>query len=305
MAVAGPVLGVIRASRPSLRTPIDRVAFAVHAAFLSAGYSLVATGIKANSSSGRDGEEPEVGIDGWDEMNGAYAFRYSGSGQPDLLPTVTVKCMAMGDSLMVDAVSSDSDTPVHTEIKASLYAADGDVGPYNQQYTNLEGLVNLVNSSILGKISPKKEKTLAATPKSTDNEQSGEARRSSEMGSSLIDDRQRSGGPGYAYPQVPVYDGNHDLYPAPGGGVFVPGGNPFGGPGMLVGPSDPRWGPVGVPRPGHIGGIGGGVPGVPPGARFDPYGPPGVPGFEPSRFTRDPRRGPGGHPDLEHFSNDF
>jgi len=50
-------------------------------------------------------------------MNGAYAFRYSGSGLADLLPTVTVKCMAMGDSLMVDAVSSDSDTPVHTEIK--------------------------------------------------------------------------------------------------------------------------------------------------------------------------------------------
>lgn len=26
--------------------------------------------------------------------------------------------------------------------------------------------------------------------------------------------------------------------------------------------------------------------GVPPGARFDPYGPPGVPGFEPDRFGR-------------------
>lgn len=26
--------------------------------------------------------------------------------------------------------------------------------------------------------------------------------------------------------------------------------------------------------------------GVPPGARFDPYGPPGVPGFEPNRFVR-------------------
>ena len=62
-------------------------------------------------------DESEVGIDGWDEMNGAYAFRYSGAGQTDLLPTVTVKCMAMGDSLMVDAVGKDSDTPVHVEIK--------------------------------------------------------------------------------------------------------------------------------------------------------------------------------------------
>lgn len=298
MATAGAVLGVIRASRPALRSALDRAAFAVHAAFLAAGYSLVATGAKANSStsSGR-GDESEVGVDGWDEMNGAYAFRYSGAGQPDLLPTVTVKCMAMGDSLMVDAVGTDTDTPVHVEIKATQYAVDGDAGAYNQQYTNLEDLVNLVNSSILGKLSPKKEKTPAAA----DPEQTGEGRRSSERGSSLIDDRQRSGGPGFSYPQVPGYDGS-DLYPAPGAGVFVPGGNPFGGPGMLVGPNDPRWGPVGVPRPGHPG-IGGGVPGVPPGARFDPYGPPGVPGFEPNRFTRDSKRGPGGHPDLEHFSD--
>jgi proteasome inhibitor subunit 1 (PI31) len=54
---------------------------------------------------------------------------------------------------------------------------------------------------------------------------------------------------------------------------------------FCTGPNDPRWGPVGVPRPGHPG-VGGGVPGVPPGARFDPFGPPGVPGFEPNRFTR-------------------
>jgi proteasome inhibitor subunit 1 (PI31) len=66
--------------------------------------------------SGREGE-PEVGIDGWDEMEDAYAFRYTGNGQPDLLNLVTVKCMTMGDSLMVDAVSTDSDNPINLEIK--------------------------------------------------------------------------------------------------------------------------------------------------------------------------------------------
>ncbi|KAI3742199.1 hypothetical protein L1987_59879 [Smallanthus sonchifolius] len=46
------------------------------------------------------------------------------------------------------------------------------------------------------------------------------------------------------------------------------------------------------------------IRGVPPGARFDPFGPPDVPGFEPNRFTRNPHRPPGGtHPDLEHFNN--
>ena len=45
--------------------------------------------------------------------------------------------------------------------------------------------------------------------------------------------------------------------------------------------------------------------GVPPGARFDPYGPPGVPGFEPNKFARNPRRpGYDAHPDLQHFRRD-
>lgn len=50
-------------------------------------------------------------------MEDAYAFRYTGNGQPDLLNLVTVKCMTMGDSLMVDAVSTDSDNPINLEIK--------------------------------------------------------------------------------------------------------------------------------------------------------------------------------------------
>jgi hypothetical protein len=53
---------------------------------------------------------------GWDEMNRAHAFRHFGSVQADRLPTVTVKCMSMGDSPVVDALSSDSATPAHTEI---------------------------------------------------------------------------------------------------------------------------------------------------------------------------------------------
>ncbi|KAF8402998.1 hypothetical protein HHK36_011092 [Tetracentron sinense] len=94
--------------------------------------------------------------------------------------------------------------------------------------------------------------------------------------------------------------GGSDLFPGPGAGMYPTRGNYGSDGGMLLGPNDPRW----------FGGIGGepgfpgGRPGVPPGARFDPYGPPGVPGFEPNRFVRDPRR-PGGrnHPDLEHFGD--
>lgn len=49
MATESSVLAVIRASRPTFRNPNDKVAFALHASFLAAGYSLIATGSRACS----------------------------------------------------------------------------------------------------------------------------------------------------------------------------------------------------------------------------------------------------------------
>ncbi len=49
-------------------------------------------------------------------MDGAYAFRYTGN-ELGLSKSVTVKCLAIGDSLLIDAVSSDVDTPVNLELK--------------------------------------------------------------------------------------------------------------------------------------------------------------------------------------------
>ncbi|XP_073356703.1 probable proteasome inhibitor [Aegilops tauschii subsp. strangulata] len=68
---------------------------------------------------------------------------------------------------------------------------------------------------------------------------------------------------------------------------------------MHVGPNDPRFFPTNPSTP--FGDLGS----VPPGRRYDPIGPPGVPGFEPSRFVRHSRHSsPSGgstHPDLEFF----
>ena len=49
MATESAVMAVIRASRPNFRNPNDKTAFAVHAAFLAAGYSLIAAGASAFS----------------------------------------------------------------------------------------------------------------------------------------------------------------------------------------------------------------------------------------------------------------
>ncbi|XP_058076028.1 probable proteasome inhibitor [Magnolia sinica] len=104
---------------------------------------------------------------------------------------------------------------------------------------------------------------------------------------------------GIKYPPVSLPTIIDDLHPGPGAGFYRTRGGSGSGGGMLLGPNDPRWGGIGGEQPG-----GSLDPGIPPGSRFDPYGPPDVPGFEPIRFVRNPRRpGEGTHPDLEHFGS--
>jgi len=49
MATIGAVLGIIRASQPTLHIAMERVAFAIHATFLAVGYSIVVVGATANA----------------------------------------------------------------------------------------------------------------------------------------------------------------------------------------------------------------------------------------------------------------
>ncbi|BFI43036.1 proteasome inhibitor subunit 1 (PI31) [Marchantia polymorpha subsp. ruderalis] len=304
MATAASVLGVLRAARPAFRSAHDRVSFVVHSAFLASGYSLTAVGSAAGatfpSSAASATEETEVGIEGWNELDGSYAFQYSDGSQAGLCKSVIVKCTAIGDLLMVDAAPlSDADTPYSLEIKVNDYTVDSMTSNYGQQYTNLEGLVDRLNSSIISKLSSSAGETSSDTKSpSAQPEREREVRPPPRI--SILEDPPRPGG--FQYPEIPAYGGN-DLLPGLGAGIFAPRRDVGVGVGgtMLVGPNDPRWGRVGIGGQPPVGGPN--PPGVPPGARFDPFGPPGVPGFEPNRFIMDPRRPPGGsHPDLEHFS---
>lgn len=51
-----------------------------------------------------DADEEEVGLEGWDDVEEAYTFRYSGGGQSDLAKAAVVRCVSMGDLMMVEAV---------------------------------------------------------------------------------------------------------------------------------------------------------------------------------------------------------
>ncbi|XP_042374288.1 probable proteasome inhibitor [Zingiber officinale] len=291
MASDSSVMAVIRASRPSFRNDHDKVVFAVHASFLAAGFSLVATGARALSENPpTDGEE--VGIDGWNEPEDAYAFVYTKTvnGSKKI---VSVKCLPIGDELAVDVLdlNEQKKEPLNLQIDIKEYVSDvaDQSSNYSKMYKNLKGLVDNLGAGLLAKLEPKFESSSSAL--SADKRR----RDTTSEPSLIIAGQQEPYDPGLVYPPIPA-SGISDIYPSPGAGFFPHRGSGIGG-GMLVGPNDPRF--FGSDeRPGFIGGL----PGVPPGARYDPYGPPGVPGFEPARFIRQPRRPGGGtHPDLEHF----
>ncbi|WOK96439.1 putative proteasome inhibitor [Canna indica] len=275
MASESSVMAVIRASRPSFRNPHDKVAFAVHASFLAAEFSLIATGSRALSDNPpTDGEE--VGIDGWNELEDAYAFVYTKTVKGSK-KAVLVKCLPIGDLLAVDVLNlnESQEEPFHLQIKINDYLSDvaDRTSNYAQLYKNLKGLIDSLDSGVVSKLEPKIESS------SSTRSDARSKRNTSSEPSARVPGQADPYNPGIVYPPIPS-SGISDLYPGPGAGFYPQRGPGIDG-GMLVGPNDPRF--FGSDeRAGFLGGL----PGVPPGARFDPYGPPGVPGFEPSRFVR-------------------
>ncbi|XP_004492371.1 probable proteasome inhibitor [Cicer arietinum] len=297
MATDKSVLALIRAARPTFRNQNDKIAFVVHSSFLASGYILTATGPLALSDTALSNpSNDEVSVDHWNELNDEYAFVYFNPEKGS--KKVLVKCLVMNEKLLVHALSAGFSEPLHLEINVGDYSGEDGGNNFSQQFKNLDKLVKRIDADILSKLD-------------------GSAKASSSTKSSETSDRTQpetsepvpgfhepyglpDHHPGIIFPPVSIGSGS-DLLPGPAAGVYPSrGDHDFGG-GMLVGPNDPRW----------FGGIGGGpsfpggLPGVPPGARFDPYGPPGIPGFEPNRFARNPRRpGYDAHPDLQHFRRD-
>lgn len=304
MATDKSVLAVIRAARPTFRNQNDKIAFVVHSSFLASGYILTATGPQALSDTALSNpSNDEVSVDHWNELNDEYAFVYANS-EKEGLKKVLVKCLVMNGKLLVHALSQGFKEPLHLEINVGDYAGEDGGSNFSQQFKNLDKLVKKIDADILSKLD-------GSANASSSTKSSGTSDSTRQETSEPVPGFGEPAGPhdyhpGFIVPPVPAGSGS-DLFPGPGAGMYPSrGDHDFGG-SMLVGPNDPRWfgGGTGGGIGGRPGFIGGGLPGVPPGARFDPIGPPGVPGFEPNRFARNPRR-PGfdAHPDLQHFRRD-
>lgn len=298
MATEQSVLAVIRASRPNFRNSADKIAFAIHSIFLATGFNLNATGPPAFTDDALAAPfSDEAGIEGWNEVEDNYAFVYSSPDEGS--KKVLVKCLVMNNQLFVDALAAGSSNPVHLEINIDDFVGESDDTKYSSQFKNLGKLVDIINKDVLTKLSGSSKASTSTTTTSSKPRLQDDDRDQPRGGPFGLEDPHAPYLPsGVVMPPVYPMVGGGDLYPQPGAGMYPTRGG-FGDGGMLVGPNDPRFfggGTMGFP---------GGQPGVPPGARFDPFGPPDVPGFEPNRFARNPRRPPGSgtHPDLEHFGS--
>ncbi|CAD6223562.1 unnamed protein product [Miscanthus lutarioriparius] len=295
MVTDATAMAVVRAARPALRGAHDGVAFAAHAAFLAAGYSLCAVGPAALADPSPSGDE-EVGIDGWNSMENCYAFLYSKE-EKGKKKRVLVKCLVIGEVLAIDVLDLEAQDkgPYNIQINVKDFFVEEQPKNYGDMYKNFANLIDIVNSNVLWKLDGDDVGTEAA--KSAAAAKNSDAERSSSMQSSEDPGPRTADPSGLIYPPIAPL-GSDDLYPGPGAGFYPHSGIGSGG-SMLIGPNDPRFFPSNNPFNAPFGGPGS----VPPGGRYDPIGPPGVPGFEPSSFVRRPRRPPGGstHPDLEFF----
>ncbi|KAK9831386.1 hypothetical protein WJX81_008664 [Elliptochloris bilobata] len=331
MSTPQTLLAIIRAAHPQLRNKHDAVVFAVHAFMLADGYKLVATGKAADEASEAPPDDaPEVAADGWnDEIPDSYAFLYAddtGKRSPTLL-----KALPLGNKLVVSWLALGRPSqPQVLELDETRYLADdtssAPAPDAAKAYKNLDELLAQLRGSFYtgpsGNSAP-------AEPRAAKDALAEADKPNGTHG--LGEEAARPPQP----PPEPEYDEYDDglvlrprrpQYPPVGGGdVELPGmrppgapdlpgmGGPLGGSGlpgvsgggMHVGPDDPLFaGRMGFGR-GRKGDRGR----LPPGARWDPVGPPGMQGFHPDDFRRG---GPGGrsvHPDImppgPGASNDF
>ena len=324
------VLAVMRAARPELRTPADRLAFLVHAVVLAAGHRLVATG--PGSSAERTASMDfagDISHDGWNAVPGEYEFWYlpeggGGGGVPasagaapaeGAVPaySLALKLLAMGDNLVAYAFT--------TALAKESAGGRGGIAETCLRTAELNVGQHVDASAVAGGDLARSFKNVSATLADVERFLWGARPAASASAAGITAGAGPSRAPasggiagsergGPALPRVPVYippplPGIGGWAPPPGGpygigaedlappGLFPP---PFwggAGGGGVVGPRHPAWGLIDPARPP--------VPGLPEGARFDPYGPPGFPGFEPGRFGdgAPPRQGrPPVHPDI-------
>jgi proteasome inhibitor subunit 1 (PI31) len=276
--------------KQQLTTPNEAVCFLLHALMIRHGFRLVGTDEQEQP---QEQENQYILPTGWNRSKDVFTFKYKHS-QSGMM--FVLKCMTLGGSLLISAVSVEEGKPYMMEIKTIDYVVPDNAGKLDQHlidyYRDLQNLESLFKINIANKLVPFLNKQGYEDTQTQQQPVQQEQQQRQEP--------QRRQPPPPSYERPDDYDplrigpvrrppqrfvdpygadrgfgvGGNDLYPTlnePFAGTHRGGAPMFiGGGGNMVGPNHPGF--FGGPAPMRGGGRG--LPqGVPRGARFDPYGP--------------------------------
>ena len=261
MATPAATLAVLRASRPRCRHASDVLAFAVHAATCSAGFRLVAAGPGANDPSAASAPaDPSADpLDGWDAWEDTHAFRYV----PETTGSVGARLVRDETASSSNVRETDEEKEIRSVTVTSMTVGDACVvsvavvrgsGKKNETASLQVSLAQHVDAS-LASTDPAGALRDVDALVSLANERLF-SRVGARKNADDDDDDEKNGRASNA-----TSDGT---------AVRETGENARRAP-----PPEHGRVPLEGPRP-------------PPGARFDPYGPPDIPEFAPGRFGFDP-----------------
>uniref|UniRef100_A0A0B6Z812 Proteasome inhibitor PI31 subunit n=1 Tax=Arion vulgaris TaxID=1028688 RepID=A0A0B6Z812_9EUPU len=251
---------------PQIRTSDDALISAVHWNLISSGLKCCGRGETWPTVQNESHVGSEALPTDWNSDSSIYALRYV---DPTSNRTYLMKALAMDGMLMLHLVRCFDEKSVSTTLRSRDYVND-DLSTLASAFNSLDELNDNISRELITRIvtGSKGQSSAKSSTSATSNQRVEQPGRSP-----LMEDPRRpyQGGVGFNPPHQPLRPdvnpfsvGRADLDPlggGMGGGMFM---DPRGFPGFRPG------GSFGQTPPGFPPGS------VPPGARFDPVGPPGV-----------------------------
>lgn len=271
---ATALIALMKAQGVRFRSDESKIPYAVHTFLIASGCCLVSCGSELSAEKSVT-EADEVAADGWDADASLFVFQYRTPRGSSLV----TKCLPMDHDLILHWCCGGNDAPVRSlELHIPDYIAKGSTA--DTAFGNLQGLIDTVSPGLSAELQGTQAAPAAAGQRPA---QAGEQAHGA-TAEPIRDRQSREPGQPAERPAQPVLPGDaergigyDDLHPP--GTLLVEGparGGRIGG--SQVGPDDPLFSvrPGRQPVPSQS---------LPPGARFDPIGPEGVPGFHPDDFT--------------------
>lgn len=249
--------------KSQITAPQDSLICVLHWQIVSAGFTCIGIGEKKHKND--VGEDTEMLPDGWNATPNLYILRYKYTTSSEIY---IFKVLAVDNSLLVHFWKDGSDKIATMNIRTEDYATS-DFSTYKKALKHVNALAKSFKKEILAEV------RVSGSPRAEPSRsRPGNSRERDEDPLRVGQPRYPRPGRDWSEPDNPFSIGRGDLDPfgagpGQGGGMFF---DPMrGGRGSRFG-MDPSAGlPSSLP-PGA----------VPPGARFDPFGPPGThPGRRP------------------------